>query len=206
MKIVKMVFIWLVMAVPVALGGFYYGRTVGSHPYQEEGHDQGEGHGEKGHDEGAHGEHPEDREQEHGQDSHEAKEPESANADEDHVLLSEDQIRALGVVVAEAGPGKLETALTLPGEIILNDDAYALVTPYVSGYVREIRKRQGDAVRKGEVMAVLESRELADAGAAYLAARERVLLAEKTFQRETSLWRKKISPEQDYNAQLGGRC
>ena len=103
-----------------------------------------------------------------------------------------------GVVVAEAGSGKLETTLTLPGEIILNDDAHALVTPYVSGYVKEIRKRQGDSVQKGEVMAVLESREQADAGAAYLAARERVLLAEKTFQREESLWRKKISPERDY--------
>lgn len=188
MKIVKMVLICMAVAVPVAFGGFYYGRTVGSHPSQEEAHDQGEGHEEKAHDEG---------EQEREHDSHE---PEPMHSDEDHVLLSEDQIRALGVVVAEAGPGKLETTLTLPGEIILNDDAHALVTPYVSGYVREIRKRQGDAVRKGEVMAVLESRELADAGAAYLAARERVLLAEKTFQREESLWRKKISPEQDYLA------
>ncbi|MBW2207922.1 MAG: efflux RND transporter periplasmic adaptor subunit, partial [Deltaproteobacteria bacterium] len=98
----------------------------------------------------------------------------------------------------KAGPGNLEAVLTLPGEIILNDDRVALVTPYVSGYVREIRKRQGDPVRKGEVMAVLESREMADAGTAYLAAREWVVLAEKTFLREESLWRKKISPEQDY--------
>ena len=177
----------MAVAVPVAFGGFYYGRTVGSHPSQEEAHDQGEGHEEKAHDEGEHEAHTEHREQEREHDSHE---PEPTHPDEDHVLLSNDQIRALGVVVAEAGPGKLETTLTLPGEIILNDDAHALVTPYVSGYVREIRKRQGDAVRKGEVMAVLESRELADAGAAYLAARERVLLAEKTFQREESLWRK----------------
>ena len=192
MKIVKMVLICMAVAVPVAFGAFYYGRTLGSHPHEEEVHGEG-AHGER-----EHGEHPEHREQEHEHDSHESREPESAHADEDHVLLSEDQIRALGVVVAEAGSGKLETTLTLPGEIILNDDAHALVTPYVSGYVKEIRKRQGDSVQKGEVMAVLESREQADAGAAYLAARERVLLAEKTFQREESLWRKKISPERDY--------
>ena len=183
-----MAFICLAVAVPVAFGAFYYGRTAGSHP------SQGEVHGEKA---PVAGEHEEHREQEPGHDSHET---EPTHPDEDHVLLGEDQIRALGVVVAEAGPGKLETSLTLPGEIILNDDAHALVTPYVSGYVKEIRKRQGDAVRKGEVMAILESPELADAGAAYLAARERVLLAEKTFEREASLWRKKISPEQDYLA------
>jgi len=47
-------------------------------------------------------------------------------------------------------------------------------------------------------MAVLESPELADAGTAYLAARERMILAKKTFRREASLWQKKISPEQDY--------
>jgi cobalt-zinc-cadmium efflux system membrane fusion protein len=64
--------------------------------------------------------------------------------------------------------------------------------------VTEIRKRQGDRVRKGEVMAVLRSRELADAGTQYLAAREHLALAEKTYEREESLWRKKISPETDY--------
>jgi len=47
-------------------------------------------------------------------------------------------------------------------------------------------------------MAILESRELADNKAAYLAALKRVELAESTLKREETLWRKKISPEQDY--------
>jgi cobalt-zinc-cadmium efflux system membrane fusion protein len=64
--------------------------------------------------------------------------------------------------------------------------------------VREIRKTLGDAVQAGDVMAVIDSRELADIKAAYLAARERLSLAENTFAREKDLWEKKISPEQDY--------
>ena len=68
----------------------------------------------------------------------------------------------------------------------------------IPGIVQEIRKNLGDPVRAGEVMAVIDSRELADAKATYLAARERFSLAETTLAREKDLWEKKISPEQDY--------
>ena len=64
--------------------------------------------------------------------------------------------------------------------------------------VREVRKNLGDTVRAGEVMAVIESRELADSKAAYLAAKERLILAEANFTREEGLWQKKITPEKDY--------
>ena len=50
------------------------------------------------------------------------------------------------------------------------------------------------------MLAVIDSRELADAKAGYLAAGERLALAESTFTREKSLWEKKISAEQDYLA------
>ena len=48
------------------------------------------------------------------------------------------------------------------------------------------------------MLAVLESRELADGKAAFLAAEQRLSLAESTFRREEQLWQKKISAEQDY--------
>jgi len=194
-KILKMVLIFVAVAVLVAMGGFFYGRTVGSHVDQEAVHEK-DAHGAANEAQSHQGEKHEEHAHETG--SGDITPSEKDQGREDHVLLSDTQIGALGVVVADAGPGTLETILTLPGEIILNDDAQALVTPYVSGYVKEIRKRQGDPVRRGEVMAVLESRELADAGAMYLAARERLVLAEKNFSREESLWRKKISPETDY--------
>ena len=197
MKIKKVVLICIVVMIPAVLGAFYYGRTVESHRLASE--VSKKDHGVKEHREHAeHEEEDHDRHEHHAHDSHKSTKTEPTHQDENHILLSEAQIRALGIGLAKAGPGNLKTVVTLPGEIILNDDRVALVTPYVSGYVREIRKRQGDPVRKGEVMAVLESRELADPGTAYLAARERVVLAEKTFIREESLWRKKISPEQDY--------
>ncbi len=199
MKILKTVLICFAVAVPVAFGAFHYGRMVISAQIEGAASHEENRHGkdpETDHDHGD--EHEREHEVHEGEhESHGTAEAET-HGNEAHVLLSPQQMETLGVVVSKADSGNFETTMTLPGEVVLNDDAQAMVTPYISGYVKEIRKRQGDRVEKGEVMAVLESRELADAAALYLAARERLGLAKKTYEREASLWKKKISPETDY--------
>lgn len=114
------------------------------------------------------------------------------------VRLTDTQLKQFGVETGIAGPGRLRLEVVLPGEVALDADRVAHVVPRVSGVVCDVRKNLGDIVRRGEVMAVLESRELADSTAAYLAARERVSLAQSNFDREGQLRQKKISPEQDY--------
>lgn len=116
------------------------------------------------------------------------------------VRLTPDEQREAGIVFAEAGPGELDTALTLTGEVKLNEDRLAHIVPKLPGVVRDVSKSLGDTVSRGEVMAVLDSRELASAKAAYLAARERVALASATYDREKRLWERKISAEQDFLA------
>lgn len=114
------------------------------------------------------------------------------------VRLGDAELKEFGIEVGTAGPGNLKVHVSLPGEVVANADRLAHIVPRVSGIVREVRKSLGDRVRKGEVMAVLESRELADAKAAFLNATEKLALARANFAREEDLWRKKISPEQDY--------
>jgi cobalt-zinc-cadmium efflux system membrane fusion protein len=126
------------------------------------------------------------------------QDPEAAAGIGGIVHLSAAQIRQFGVETAVAGPGRLRMEVVLPGEVALNADRVAHVVPRISGVVSEVRKNLGDAVRRGEILAVLESRELADGVAALLAAQQRLTLAEANFAREEQLWRKKISPEQDY--------
>ena len=125
---------------------------------------------------------------------HEAHE----HAEQQIVRLSEAQRKEHGIELAVAQAGALETHLTFPGSLGLNTERMVRVVPRIPGIVREVRKRLGDVVRAGEVLAVIDSRELADAKAGYLAAGERLTLAESTFTREKSLWEKKISAEQDY--------
>jgi membrane fusion protein, heavy metal efflux system len=127
----------------------------------------------------------------HGADAH-------GHEEEKMVRLPAAKAQQLGIEVAVARAGSVQTSLTLPGTIALNADRRVHVVSRIPGIVQEIRKQLGDAVRAGEVMAVIDSRELADTKAAYLAARERVTLAETTFAREKDLWEKKISPEEDY--------
>jgi cobalt-zinc-cadmium efflux system membrane fusion protein len=125
------------------------------------------------------------------------------------VLLEPEELQELGIALEEAGPARIVLTTELPGEVRLNTDRSVHIVPRVGGIVREVFKSLGDRVRAGEVLAVLDSRELADAKASYLAARERLVLADSTFQREQRLWNKKVSSEGDFlnarNAQAEAR-
>lgn len=125
------------------------------------------------------------------------------HAHEEHaevVQMTPEQMEKNHIKRAQAGPGELSVSQSLTGEIKLNADRVAHVVPRIPGVVREVFKNLGDAVKSGEVMAVLDSRELADLKAGYLAAKERVSLAAAMYDREAGLWAKKISAEQDYLA------
>jgi cobalt-zinc-cadmium efflux system membrane fusion protein len=61
-----------------------------------------------------------------------------------------------------------------------------------------VLKKAGDAVSAGEVLAVIESRELADVKSEYLTARKRLELARAEFTREKRLWNQKITAEQEF--------
>jgi cobalt-zinc-cadmium efflux system membrane fusion protein len=123
---------------------------------------------------------------------------EEAEHAEDIVRLTPEAQREFAIQTAIAGPGHLEQWTDLPGEIVLDADRVAHVVPRVAGIVRQVNASIGDTVRAGAVLAVIDSRELADAKAAYLASRERLTLAESNAARETRLWEKQITSEQEF--------
>lgn len=128
-----------------------------------------------------------------------AQDDHAEHADEEGGLrLTPEQRKRFGIVVQTAGPGSLRNEIKLPGEIVFNKDRVAHLVPRVAGIVRGVHKTVGDRVKAGEVMAVIESRELADAKSQCVAARARAALAEKTFVREKALREKRVSPEQDF--------
>ena len=129
---------------------------------------------------------------------HEENDSHEEHAGKQVVHLQPEELAEFGIEVAQAGPGDLSLYVDLPGEVVLNADRLAHVVPRVSGTVREVRKTVGDSVKAREIMAMIESRELAEAKAAFLAATEREKLALANFQREERLWRKKVTSEQEY--------
>lgn len=121
--------------------------------------------------------------------------------DESHaegVKLSAEQLREFGIGVGTAEPGALDVFIDLPAEIAFNGDRLAHVTPRVPGVVIRVDKSLGDPVRAGERLALMQSRELAEAKAGYLSAVERLTLARANFERESGLWRAKVTSEQEY--------
>lgn len=71
------------------------------------------------------------------------------------------EFERFGVRVGTAGPGLVDAAIELPGEVRPNGDLIAHLAPRFAGIAREVRKRVGDDVRAGEVMAVVEGDNLA---------------------------------------------
>ncbi len=88
---------------------------------------------------------------------------EAAETHSEVVQLSQQELDEFGVTLAVAGPAKLQTHVSLPGEVVIPPDNLAHIHPRFPGLVKEVRKGVGDKVRKGEVLAVIESNEsLAD--------------------------------------------
>ncbi|MBP2682762.1 MAG: family efflux pump rane fusion protein [Deltaproteobacteria bacterium] len=123
---------------------------------------------------------------------------EPGHAEEKAIRLTDAERKEFGIELATAGSGPLKAQVELPGEIVPNADRVAHVVPRVPGVVREVRKVLGDHVRRGEILMILDSKELADNKAAFLSAREKLDLAQSNYDREEDLWKKKISPTQDY--------
>jgi cobalt-zinc-cadmium efflux system membrane fusion protein len=120
------------------------------------------------------------------------------HADERLVHIEPDMLDELGIRIETAKSGSVELITELPGEVQVNGDRMAHVAPRVGGVVVEVFVSLGDSVRRGQLLAVLESRELADAKAVFLATAERLKLADATFRREERLWKDRVSSEQDY--------
>ena len=131
----------------------------------------------------------------HGGGSHSEKEKEG---EEGKLKLSAEQIAAAKIEVAAAGPGTLAMHLTVPGVVQPDPDRVARIAGRVVGTVAELKKRLGDSVEKGEAVAVIDSREVAEAKSEYFAARTNVELQQTLFEREQSLWDKRISAENLY--------
>lgn len=97
---------------------------------------------------------------------------------ENFVLITPEEMAEFNIKVETAGSGKLETYINLSGEIVVNADRLAHIVPRVTGVVREVRSNLGDIVQAGEIMAILESSELAEAKTEYFQRNKQLEISE----------------------------
>ncbi|MBK3402649.1 efflux RND transporter periplasmic adaptor subunit [Methylorubrum populi] len=114
------------------------------------------------------------------------------------VRLTDTQVAKSGIRTASIGEGRLSRHLHVPGTIVPSANLTARIAVKTTGTVVELRKGLGDRVAKGEVVALLDSREIADSKGEYLAARVSAELQKTLYERDKALWDKRISSEQQY--------
>lgn len=129
-----------------------------------------------------------------------ATKPTNAHDHEDEGLvhMTPAQAASHGVEAEEVGPGVLSHALTAPGVIAPDSDRIGRIAARVVGTVAVLNKRLGDRVERGEIVAELDSREVAEARSEYFAALTNLDLQKTLFSREQELWNRKVSAEQQY--------
>lgn len=115
--------------------GHDHGPENGSEAKEEHGHDHGDEA--KGHEEKEDG-------HEHG---HESKPTE----------FTEEILKQSGISVEKPSGQKIKSALRLSGRVIADEDRVVHVIPRYAGIIRDVRKKLGDKVEKGDVLVVIES-------------------------------------------------
>jgi len=177
----------IAIVLVLLLGGAGAAAILGARPASEagHGHDEAKGHADEEH----HGEEKDGHD--HAEGEHHDEPAEGA------VAMTAEQIKASGITVEAAGPADIRTTLRLPGEIGFNEDRTAHVVPRVTGVVEAVPVALGQAVKKGQVLAVIGSSAVSELRAELQAATTRLQLARSTHEREKALWEQKISPRQD---------
>jgi cobalt-zinc-cadmium efflux system membrane fusion protein len=73
--------------------------------------------------------------------------------------LAPDLVTKAGIEMLKAGPADIRESLSLRGLVRLNAEQMVYVTPRFPGIVRKVFKGLGDVVKKGDVLATIESNE-----------------------------------------------
>ncbi len=79
--------------------------------------------------------------------------------DKKFVEMSSEELAEFGVELSTVGPGVIRNEIVVPGEISVNRNSLAHITPRFTGMITEVRANIGDKVNRGDVLAVVESNE-----------------------------------------------
>lgn len=76
---------------------------------------------------------------------------------EENIEISDVGMEVSGIQIQVAGPHKISQIATVSGEIALDKNRLAHISPRFPGLVRKVHVKLGQRVRKGQVLAVIEA-------------------------------------------------
>lgn len=118
--------------------------------------------------------------------------------EQDVISLTQEQIKRFDIKTTTLNVENFQKKITLSGQISLNENKVAHVTTPLQGIVKQIFKGLGDDVKVGEDLATLQSRDMAEARSAYLAAYRLFTLKKKLYDLEEERWKKVFKTGTDF--------
>jgi cobalt-zinc-cadmium efflux system membrane fusion protein len=128
--------------------------------HEHESNEQGSHHD---HEEDSHDEHGDEDEHNHESDSHDdhghGDHHDGEHHDEMKTEIDEEAALSSGIAISKAKSGVIFDDITLTGRIILNKNTTSNIGARFSGIVKKVSANWGDKVKKGQVVATIESNE-----------------------------------------------
>ncbi|HEY0623984.1 efflux RND transporter periplasmic adaptor subunit [Sphingomonas sp.] len=122
---------------------------------------------------------------------------EEGHAEEGVVTLSQQQIAEAGIEVVRPTVGGVAGAIEVSATIEGDPQGVQVASAAIGGRLVSLTRNLGQSVSRGDVLAVIESREAATLRGDIEAARARLALAQSNLRREQRLFAERVSPEQD---------
>lgn len=122
---------------------------------------------------------------------------EKKQATDMEIKLPASYLASSNIVVEQVTAGDIAAEITTSGRVEAAPGGEASVIAKVAGTVTRINKRLGDTVKAGEVIATVDSFEASAMTAERNAAKAKLDLARKLYQRELSLFEQGVTPRQD---------
>jgi cobalt-zinc-cadmium efflux system membrane fusion protein len=129
---------------------------------------------------------------------HHEEEPAEEKPADDLVDLTEQQVASAGIALARVEKRRESGQLEVTAQIEAAPDGQARVGVRIPGRITKLAAGIGDKVKKGQLLAVVDSPELGRALADYLSTFTSAELARQTADREKALFDKHISSERDW--------
>ncbi len=117
---------------------------------------------------------------------------------DDTAAVSDSIVKTVQTAAAEAED--VSDIIKLNGKIQPNESKQAKVYALVSGKIKSVHVELGDFVKKGQLLAVIQSTEVAGTSADLTLSQSNVEMAKKSLQTTKDLYEGKLATEQDYTS------
>jgi len=116
---------------------------------------------------------------------------------EDIVELRDDQIKLAGIQTGSVEMRSVSNTLKVSGIISVAPQNQATVCMPLGGFIKSTTLLPGNAINKGQTLAVIENQDFVDIQQNYLEAKNRLVFAEAEYKRHTDLYKDDVYSEKN---------